>query len=146
MEMCSRLHSPAAVSRGSGPFTHRIGDWVDPRARLDPVEKRKSSVPGIEARSSSPEPVAVPNDDVETGNGGSCNRWRGTECLVTLPLNPFRRGVQWLLRSTHRLQASRRTGTCYEGKHHSAGSCWRRHFGVVWDLQIRSFIKLKNSD
>jgi hypothetical protein len=33
------------------PGTHYIGDWVDPRARLDPAEKRKSlPLPIIEPR------------------------------------------------------------------------------------------------
>jgi hypothetical protein len=34
-------HVPAALPREKAPGTHWIGGWVDPRASLDDVEKRK---------------------------------------------------------------------------------------------------------
>jgi hypothetical protein len=37
--------------RGKGPGTHLIGGWMDPRAGLDDVEKRKFlTLPGLELR------------------------------------------------------------------------------------------------
>jgi hypothetical protein len=46
--------------------THCIGGWVDPRAGLDDVKKRKVLIlPGLELRllgSSSPQPVAIPTE------------------------------------------------------------------------------------
>jgi hypothetical protein len=38
-------------SRGKAPVTHWIGGWVDPRAGLDDVKKRKFfTLPGLELR------------------------------------------------------------------------------------------------
>jgi hypothetical protein len=52
MEVSGQLHAPTALpfgKRASG--THWIGGWVDPRAGLDDVEKRKFlSLPGLEPR------------------------------------------------------------------------------------------------
>jgi hypothetical protein len=42
MEVSSQLHAPAALLPGKKPpGTHWIGGWVDPRAGMDDVEKRK---------------------------------------------------------------------------------------------------------
>jgi hypothetical protein len=56
MEVSGQLHAPAALPRGERTRgTHWIGDWMDPRADLDVVEKRKILlVPGIEPRPSNP--------------------------------------------------------------------------------------------
>jgi hypothetical protein len=46
--MSGQLHAPAALRRGK---THWIGGWVDPRAGLDDMEKRKFlTLPGLELR------------------------------------------------------------------------------------------------
>jgi hypothetical protein len=60
-----QLHAPAALPPGKEPpGTHWIRDWVDPRAGLDDLEKRKFlTLPGLQLRpprSSSPWPVAIP--------------------------------------------------------------------------------------
>jgi hypothetical protein len=39
--MSSQLHAPATLPLGRVPGTHWIGGWVDPRASLDDLEKRK---------------------------------------------------------------------------------------------------------
>jgi hypothetical protein len=42
------------------PGTYSIGDWVDPRADIDAVEKRKILLLlGIKPRPFSPQPVAI---------------------------------------------------------------------------------------
>jgi hypothetical protein len=48
--------------RETAPGTHQIGGWVDPRAGLDAVLKRKirSSCRGTNPRSSSPYPRGIP--------------------------------------------------------------------------------------
>jgi hypothetical protein len=45
--MSGQLHAPAALPPGKEPppRTHWIGGWVDPRAGLDDVEKRKFLTP-----------------------------------------------------------------------------------------------------
>jgi hypothetical protein len=50
--MSDQLHAPAAFPRGEkAPGTHWIGDWVDPTAGLDDVEKRKLlTLPRLELR------------------------------------------------------------------------------------------------
>jgi hypothetical protein len=47
-----QLHAPAALPLGErGPGTHWTGGWVDPRASLDDVEKRKFlTLSGLELR------------------------------------------------------------------------------------------------
>jgi hypothetical protein len=47
-----QLHAPAALPPGErAPATHWIVGWVDPRAGLDDVEKRKFlTLPGFELR------------------------------------------------------------------------------------------------
>jgi hypothetical protein len=50
---------PREIARG----THWIGGWVDPRAGLDAMEKRKIlPLPGIEPRPSRPYHVAIPTE------------------------------------------------------------------------------------
>jgi hypothetical protein len=45
--------------RERAPNVHSIGGWVDPRAGLDDVEKRKFlNLPGLELRPSVVQPVA----------------------------------------------------------------------------------------
>jgi hypothetical protein len=42
LEVSGQLHAPAALSRGErAPGTHWIGGWVDLRAGLDDLEKKK---------------------------------------------------------------------------------------------------------
>jgi hypothetical protein len=50
--MSGQLHAPAALPPGErAPGTHWIGGWVDPRADLDDVEKKKFlALPGFEFR------------------------------------------------------------------------------------------------
>jgi hypothetical protein len=52
MKVSGQLHAPAALPRGKkSPGTHWIGGWVDPRAGLDDVEKRKFlTLPGLKPR------------------------------------------------------------------------------------------------
>jgi hypothetical protein len=47
-----QLHAPAALPPGEEfPGIHRIGGWVDPRAGLDYMEKRKFlTLPGLKLR------------------------------------------------------------------------------------------------
>jgi hypothetical protein len=46
-----QFHAPAALPLGKEPGTHWIRGWVDPRAGLDDVEKRKFlTLPGLELR------------------------------------------------------------------------------------------------
>jgi hypothetical protein len=46
-----QLHVPVALPPGRFPGTHRIAGWVDPRAGLDDVKKRKFlTLPGLELR------------------------------------------------------------------------------------------------
>jgi hypothetical protein len=52
MELSGQLHVPASLSPTKG-CTDRLGGWVDPRAGLDAVEKKKIALPGLK-----PEPVA----------------------------------------------------------------------------------------
>jgi len=42
MKVSGQLHTSAALTPGKSPNTHWIGEWVDPRAGLDAVAKRKS--------------------------------------------------------------------------------------------------------
>jgi hypothetical protein len=43
MKMSHQLHAPVALQPGKEAFgTYWIGGWVDPRAGLDAVEKRKT--------------------------------------------------------------------------------------------------------
>jgi hypothetical protein len=42
VKVSGELHAPAALPAGErAPGGHWIGDWVEPRAGLDDVEKRK---------------------------------------------------------------------------------------------------------
>jgi hypothetical protein len=52
MEVSVQLHAPTALPPGrEPPGTHWIGRWVDPRAGLDNVEKKKFlPLPGLELR------------------------------------------------------------------------------------------------
>jgi hypothetical protein len=51
MEVSGQLHAPAALPPGKSSGTHFIGGWVDPRASLEDLEKRKFfTLPGIELR------------------------------------------------------------------------------------------------
>jgi hypothetical protein len=52
MEVSGHLHATAALPPGeSAPGTHWVGRWVDPRAGLDDVEKRKFlTLPGLNLR------------------------------------------------------------------------------------------------
>jgi hypothetical protein len=54
-----QIHVPAALLPGNGeraPGTHWIGGWVDPRAGMDDVERRKFlTLPGLELR-----PIGLP--------------------------------------------------------------------------------------
>jgi hypothetical protein len=46
MEVCGQLQTLAALTPGKQPpDTHFTGGWVDPRAGLDAVVKRKISCP-----------------------------------------------------------------------------------------------------
>jgi hypothetical protein len=46
-----QFQAPAALPPGKIPGTHWIGGWVDPRAGLDEMEKRKFlALPGLELR------------------------------------------------------------------------------------------------
>jgi hypothetical protein len=47
-----QIHAPAALPPGKEPpATHWIGDWMDPLAGLDDMEKRKFlTLPGLEFR------------------------------------------------------------------------------------------------
>jgi hypothetical protein len=45
MEMSSQLHAPTALIPGKDPGTHWIGGWMELRAGLDAVEKRKNPNP-----------------------------------------------------------------------------------------------------
>jgi hypothetical protein len=62
--MSSQLNATAALPPGEkGPRTHWIGGWVDPRAGLDDVEKRKFlTPPGLEISG----PIAA-GPDVDAG-------------------------------------------------------------------------------
>jgi hypothetical protein len=42
MDVSNQLHSPVALPQGKSPSTHRIGEWVGPRAGLDAVVERKN--------------------------------------------------------------------------------------------------------
>jgi hypothetical protein len=52
MEVSGQIQATAALHPGNEPpGTHWIGGWVDPRASLDDVEKRKFlTLPGLELR------------------------------------------------------------------------------------------------
>jgi hypothetical protein len=58
MEVSGQFHAPAALPPGKDPDTHCMEGWVEPKAGLDAVPKRKKILsllpPGIEPRSSSP--------------------------------------------------------------------------------------------
>jgi hypothetical protein len=41
MEVSGQIHVPAALPQGKAPDTYQIGGWVDTRAGLDAVVKRK---------------------------------------------------------------------------------------------------------
>jgi hypothetical protein len=58
--MSSQLHSPAALPpEEKVRFIHWVGGWVDTKAILDYVEKRKFlTLPGLELRSLVVLPVA----------------------------------------------------------------------------------------
>jgi hypothetical protein len=49
MEASGQLHAPAALSQGKRPKYSLIGGWVDPRAVLDAVVKRKIPIPRRES-------------------------------------------------------------------------------------------------
>jgi hypothetical protein len=50
MKLSGQFHAPAPAP-ALAPGTHRIGGWVDPRAGLDDLEKRKFlTLPGLEIR------------------------------------------------------------------------------------------------
>jgi hypothetical protein len=48
--------------RERAPGTHWVGSWVGPRAGLDDVEKNLFPLPGIEPRSSRPQPITIPTE------------------------------------------------------------------------------------
>jgi hypothetical protein len=51
MEVSGQLHAPVVLPPGKEPpGTHRIGGWMDPRAGLDAVVKRKIMRPGRESK------------------------------------------------------------------------------------------------
>jgi hypothetical protein len=59
MEVSGRLHAPAALPpREGAPGTHWIGGWVDPRAVLDAVGKRK--IPSLRRESNPRTPLVQP--------------------------------------------------------------------------------------
>jgi hypothetical protein len=60
LEGSGQFHAPAALPPGKrAPGTHWIGGWVDLRAGVDDVEKRKFlTLPGLELRHSVLQPVA----------------------------------------------------------------------------------------
>jgi len=52
MEVSGLLHAPAALSPGNDPpAVHWLGGWVDPRADLDAVVRRKIPSPRGESNS-----------------------------------------------------------------------------------------------
>jgi hypothetical protein len=61
-EVSGQLHATVAFT----PGTHWIGGWVDPRAGLDAVEKKKFPVPAtsltLKPQSSSLSPVTIPTE------------------------------------------------------------------------------------
>jgi hypothetical protein len=66
MEVSGQLHAPAALPPGKEPpGSHWIGGWVDPRAVLDAVVKRKIPSPGRESNPRTPivQPVAQSHTD-----------------------------------------------------------------------------------
>jgi hypothetical protein len=51
LEVNGQIQAPAALPPRKAPDTHWIGGWVDPRAGLDDVEKRKFlNLSGLELR------------------------------------------------------------------------------------------------
>jgi hypothetical protein len=57
MEMSGQIHAPAGLFLGKSPpppGIHLIGGWVNPRAALDSVAKRKILCPSRESRSGHP--------------------------------------------------------------------------------------------
>jgi hypothetical protein len=59
LEVSDQLHSPASLPPAErAPDVRWIGGWVDPRAGLDDVEKRKFlTLPGLEFRLLAVQPV-----------------------------------------------------------------------------------------
>jgi hypothetical protein len=45
MEVKGQHHAPTAMSSDKNPSTYWIGDWVDPRADLDVLEKIETLLP-----------------------------------------------------------------------------------------------------
>jgi hypothetical protein len=54
MEVSGQLHAPVALSQVKSPWYHWIGSWVDPRAVLDAVVKRKIPSPRQESNPKTP--------------------------------------------------------------------------------------------
>jgi hypothetical protein len=55
MEVSGQFHAPAALLPGeTAPGTHCIGGWVEPRAVLDAVVKRKIPSPRQESNPRTP--------------------------------------------------------------------------------------------
>jgi hypothetical protein len=66
MKVSGQLHAPAFLPPGKEPHgTHWIGNWVNPRAVLDAVVKRKIPSPLQESNLRTPivQPVAQRNTD-----------------------------------------------------------------------------------
>jgi hypothetical protein len=40
MELSNQLHGPATLALGKNPGTHSVGDFADPRASLEVLEKK----------------------------------------------------------------------------------------------------------
>jgi hypothetical protein len=58
MELSGQLNALAALPPGeTAPCTYWIGGWVDPRAGLNDVDKRKISCPARNRTPPDPEPV-----------------------------------------------------------------------------------------
>jgi hypothetical protein len=63
----SALRSGCFTTGERAPGTHRIGGWMDPRAGLDDVEKRKFlALPGLNSHPSVVQPVASRYTDCAT--------------------------------------------------------------------------------
>jgi len=64
MGVGGQRHAPAALSPEKRPGTHRIGDWVGPRAGLDGCGKSRPPPPGFDPRTAQPVASRYTNRDV----------------------------------------------------------------------------------